>query len=42
MSSAILKLYMQGNSEYLILWEGYSKEEASWISAENITSAAIQ
>ena len=34
--------FMQGKREYLILWEGYSKEEASWISAENVTLAAIQ
>ena len=32
----------QGKDEYLILWQGYQKEEASWVAAEDVTSAAIR
>ena len=31
-----------GKNDYLVLWDGYPKEEASWVSAVNITSAAIR
>lgn len=28
--------------EYLVLWEGYSKKEASWVAEEDLTEAAIK
>ena len=32
----------QKRVEYLVLWEGYPKEEATWVAKENITSAALR
>ena len=32
---------IQGFQEYLILWEGYRREEASWVREDDITKAAI-
>ena len=31
----------QNKKEYLVLWEGYGKEDASWILEEDITEAAL-
>ena len=31
-----------GNVEYLVLWDGYSKESASWVDESDITETAIQ
>ena len=28
--------------EYLVLWDGYPKAEASWVAAEDVTSAIIR
>ena len=33
---------LQGKTQYLVLWEDYSKEEASWVVEDNITDAAIR
>jgi len=33
---------LQACSEYLVLWEGYPKEEASWVNKQNISQAALQ
>ena len=27
----------QGKIEYLVLWDGYSKEASSWVTEENVT-----
>ena len=35
-------IYIQGTHKFLILWEGYSIEEASWVSEEDITAVTIQ
>ena len=32
---------LQNKKEYLVLWEGYGKEDASWILEEDITEAAL-
>ena len=32
----------QKRVEYLVLWEGYPKEEATWVAKEDITSAALR
>ena len=32
----------QGRDEYLVLWEGYPKEDASWEPGENLTEAAVK
>ena len=31
---------LQACSEYLVLWEDYPKEEASWVNKQNITQVA--
>ena len=31
-----------GKSEYLVLWESYPNEEASWVNEEDVTSTAIR
>lgn len=33
---------IQGHKWYLVLWKGYSKEEASWVPSKDITSLAIR
>ena len=38
---AFKMLILQEKIEYLVLWDGYPKEEASWVTEENVTSAAI-
>ena len=35
-------LYMQQAVEYLTLWEGYSKDKASWILSEDVGLEAIR
>jgi len=32
----------QGTTNYLVLWEGYPKEKASWEKAEDLTVAAVK
>ena len=34
-------MILQGK-EYLVLWDGYGKEDAQWVHASNITNAAIR
>ena len=36
------RLNFQGKIKYLVLWDGYAKEETSWVIEENVTSAAIR
>ena len=33
---------LQGTTQYLVLWEGYRRDEASWVVEEEITEAAIR
>ena len=43
--SSISKYYYlcaQGHVEYLVLWEGYPKEEASWVLDTDVTAPAIE
>uniref|UniRef100_A0A1X7VJU8 Chromo domain-containing protein n=1 Tax=Amphimedon queenslandica TaxID=400682 RepID=A0A1X7VJU8_AMPQE len=36
------KRIKKGHTWYLVLWKGYSKEEASWVPSKDITSFAIR
>ncbi|XP_019857340.1 PREDICTED: uncharacterized protein LOC109585644 isoform X2 [Amphimedon queenslandica] len=36
------KKVKKGHVVYLVLWKGYSKEEATWVPAEDITATAIR
>jgi hypothetical protein len=43
--AVILKIHIimiRGKNEYLVLRESYPKEEASWVSEEDVTTAAIR
>ena len=31
----------QSRNECLVLWEGYKREEASWISVKDVTAAGL-
>ena len=31
-----------GRDEYLVLWKGYKKEEASWVTSNHITKIATE
>ena len=33
---------MQGKRQYLILWEGYKREESSWVEESNLNERAIK
>ena len=33
---------MQGTTEFLILWEGYSKDKVSWVPSEDVGLEAIR
>lgn len=38
----IIHNLQSGSTEYLVLWDGFSKEDATWEREENITSLAIE
>lgn len=37
-----LAFAIQGGTEYLVLWAGYPKEEASWVKELDITRPALE